>query len=388
MTVTVTDAAGNTASKTFDWRVHPAPITSLSTGYGHTCVIDWWGDGWCWGKGSDGQLGDGGAIDQAAPVQVNNPYRWDHGLAAFEWPHIATGAHHSCAADATNRYVICWGKNTYGQLGSGGDDTLLPEMVQPPRSFRMLVAGENHTCGLFESNGFLACWGRNNRGQVGDGTNDDLKEIPHFSRIAGLTQWKHVTAGREHSCAVTKQHEAFCWGANEAGQLGVGDTEDRNRPQPVAPDLDWAELSAGDSHTCGITMGGDLYCWGEGGDGQLGTGVYEDTTEPVQVGQFATWAHVSAGKHHTCAVTTNGDAYCWGDAAYGRLGNGRSVGSFPAPQLVAGGMKFSHIAAAVDHTCGVVDTSYVYCWGRGESGRLGNGDAPDRAIPQRVLLGN
>lgn len=97
---------------------------------------------------------------------------------------------------------------------------------------------------------------------------------------------------------------------------------------------------------------------------------------------------MSAGKHHTCAVTTNGDAYCWGDAAYGRLGNGRSVGSFPAPQLVAGGMKFSHIAAAVDHTCGVVDTSYVYCWGRGESGRLGNGDAPDRAIPQRVLLGN
>ena len=76
-------------------------------------------------------------------MQVNNPYRWDHGLAAFEWPHI-TGAHHSCAADATNRYVICWGKNTYGQLGSGGDDTLLPEMVQPPRSFRMLVAGENH----------------------------------------------------------------------------------------------------------------------------------------------------------------------------------------------------------------------------------------------------
>src|SRR5690606_4143223 len=89
--------------------------------------------------------------------------------------------------------------------------------------------------GLFESNGFLACWGRNNRGQVGAGTNDDLKEIPNISRIAGLTQWKHVTAGREHSCAVTKQHEAFCWGANQAGQLGSATPRTATAPSPSPP---------------------------------------------------------------------------------------------------------------------------------------------------------
>jgi hypothetical protein len=206
--------------------------------------------------------------------------------------------------------------------------------------------------------------------------------------------WRLVTAGLNHTCGLTADGSAYCWGEGGVGQLGAEQNAPRTRPQPVVGGLRFTTLSAGDSHTCGLTSGGDAYCWGYNYIGQLGNGSVTNSFVPTQVAGGLAFATISAGSVHTCAVTTWGLAYCWGADFGGVLGTGQPGPDACAfsrcalvPQPVAGGLTFTAIAAGYTESCGVVSTGEAYCWGMNTYGQLGDGTHLTRTVPTPVYGG-
>jgi alpha-tubulin suppressor-like RCC1 family protein len=90
-------------------------------------------------------------------------------------------------------------------------------------------------------------------------------------------------SGGVHSCALTRDHDAWCWGRNNYGQLGNGTATDRSQPTQVAGDHAFTAVSAFGAHTCGTTVTNELFCWGYNLDGQLGDGTRDNRFRPVYV---------------------------------------------------------------------------------------------------------
>ena len=143
--------------------------------------------------------------------------------------------------------------------------------------------------------------------------------------------------------------------------------------------------------TCGVTSAGAVYCWGGNGKGQLGDGSTTRRLIPVLALAPAgvTFSSVSTGWRHTCAVTVTpvvGDVYCWGRNENGRLGDGtQGDRSVPGRVAAPSGITFLSVSAGGQHTCGVAaGTRDIYCWGRNSSGQVGDATTTDRFTPVRV----
>jgi alpha-tubulin suppressor-like RCC1 family protein len=147
--------------------------------------------------------------------------------------------------------------------------------------------------------------------------------------VVGAHPFRQIDAGAMHTCAVTTEARAFCWGSGRSGQIGNGKTYLSFWPRAVSGGLSVARVSTGLFHTCAETTVKRAYCWGSNSFGQLGSGqaVGTNTTTPVPVAGGLSVAQLSAGNWHTCAKTTSGAGYCWGDDFFAALGNGTS-GSF------------------------------------------------------------
>jgi alpha-tubulin suppressor-like RCC1 family protein len=206
--------------------------------------------------------------------------------------------------------------------------------------------------------------------------------------------WRLVTAGLHHTCGLTMEGAAYCWGEGGVGQLGADQSAPRSRPQPVVGGLRFTTISAGDSHTCGITPEWNAYCWGYNYIGQLGNGSVDNSFVPIPVAGALALQTISAGNVHTCALTLSGKAYCWGADFGGVLGTGQP-GPDPCefspcartPQPVAGGLTFTAISAGDTETCGVISTGQAYCWGQNTYGQLGDGTRQTRTVPTPVYGG-
>jgi len=193
------------------------------------------------------------------------------------------GLIHSCAL-TKDGHVWCWGSNGYGQLGNGKGGGLAHE-VEPVEVWKLkdvtsITAGERHTCA--RTGGFaVKCWGDNSYGQLGDGTTE-RRLLP--VTVRGLTGIAvHVAAGAFHTCVVTVEGAAKCWGRNLFGQLGDGTTLDRVKPRSVITlRSDVTAITAGMSHTCAL-KGARAKCWGSNGAGQLGDGTKTNRLIPVNV---------------------------------------------------------------------------------------------------------
>lgn len=228
-----------------------------------------------------------------------------------------------------------------------------------PVGWTQVSAGERFTCGILEDQR-MWCWGANNAGQLGVNSPDSSIDTPTRVQVG---RWASVSAGQEHVCAIDTNGALFCWGEESNGRLGFNPINNR-QPEKV-DDGPWTAVAAGGSHSCAVHEDGTLHCWGLNVFGQLGTGSDSNASTPASValqpgggGAIQRWVDVTAGTNHTCALGRRPDgthgAYCWGSASNGRLGNGEDSGTFNTPQEVRGGLQDSNshtIAAGNEHTC-------------------------------------
>jgi alpha-tubulin suppressor-like RCC1 family protein len=218
----------------------------------------------------------------------------------------------------------------------------------------------NHTCGVTVDSAAY-CWGANEYGQLGDRTTTD-RYLPTPVDIAQT--FIAISSGSEFTCALTPAGQGYCWGRNVLGQVGDGTIEDRHRPVPIASAARFESITAGLQHVCALTAS-ELYCWGSNEANQLGregTGTGDHEPAPTAVLPTFHFSSVTTGVNHTCGVASDG-AYCWGWNEYGQLGDGtRSFGGW-TPVKVAVEATWKSLGAAYLHTCGVERTGALYCWG-------------------------
>ncbi len=192
-----------------------------------------------------------------------------------------------------------------------------------------------------------------------------------------------ISSGFYHTCALTTDGGAKCWGINRDGQLGDGTTTSSSRPVDVLGlSSDVAQISAGWHHTCALTTGGGVKCWGDNISGQLGNGTTTASSTPVDVSGLSSGvAQISVGTFHTCALMTTGGVRCWGFNGYGQLGNGTTIGSTTPVDVSGLASDVGQISAGGYHTCGLTTGGGVKCWGQNNLGQLGNGTRTDRTVP-------
>ena len=221
------------------------------------------------------------------------------------------------------------------------------------------------------------------------------------SAFVMLPSGPQITAGNDYTCALTSSGAAYCWGANDQGQLGDGTKTDRARPVPVVGNLRFLAVSAGAQHTCGLTTAGAAYCWGSNANGELGNGSASGpescpiiasppgacSTLPVAAAAALRFVSISAGGSHTCGLTSTGAAYCWGGNLVGQLGDGTQSQRLSATP-VSGGLSFTSISAgALIHTCGVTTSGAAYCWGSDQYGQTGDGDTATFHLTPTPVVG-
>jgi len=301
--------------------VNVASITDavdLSVGSVSSCVVRAGGSVYCWGENSHGKLGDGTTTLRASPVAVG-------GLSGVA--EIAAGPLHTCAR-TTSGQVYCWGDNSEGQLGDGTfvGPRLSPGIVPGISDATSLALGDGFMC-VRRSSGQVWCWGRNVYGQLGSGTTS-ATPTPTPAAVVGLTDAVDVAAGGYHACARRATGQVVCWGANDAGQLGVSTAAADRSATPVTAGLpagDAVELALGAGHSCARRSGGSVYCWGYNGYGQVGDGTLVNRTTPVVIPVGGAAAAIDLGEYHSCAARDTGALMCWGQNANGRLGDGTTT---------------------------------------------------------------
>ena len=353
----------------------------VSTWGGHTCGVTTGDRAYCWGSNRDGQLGIGSrdASPHPRPVAV---------LGGLRFAEIRAGAGFTCGR-ATDGRLFCWGNNSSGQIGSGGDNPryLRPKAVAGGRRYTQLRVGHNHACAI-STEGIPYCWGNNFAAQIGDGTREN-RFAPVAIKRAGQT-FVRLSAGASYTCAVTTGNKGYCWGNNTVGQLGNGNTFRRATPTPIAGGLSFRQVSAGNGFTCAVTTDDRAFCWGANQSGSLGNGSStESTLTPVAVVGGLRFSGIDPGEQHTCGVTTDNRAYCWGRTQFGRLGigDGQQPEDFaqPTPAAVVGGLRFDAVIAGASSTCGVTTGEAAYCWGTNFAGELGDGTTEMRFAPVAVV---
>jgi alpha-tubulin suppressor-like RCC1 family protein len=272
---------------------------------------------------------------------------------------------------------------------------VVPAVVPGGLTFLTVSAGLTHACGV-TVDGSAFCWGSNGDGQMGNGTTTP-SDAP--VAVSGNLSFATVTTGEHHSCGVTSGGAAFCWGRNSSGQLGTGSTVPSNVPVAVVGGQRFAVLSTADAdelgghHTCGVTTDHAAYCWGSNGGGELGDGTTGlPHNAPVAVVGGLNFVTISArGAYsigYTCGVTTTGGGHCWGSGPLGTDATVvRTTSATPAPVL--GQLTFVTISAGAaqgGHTCGATSDGATYCWGGNFYGELGNGGTVPSPVPVPVMF--
>ena len=334
-------------------------VSQIAAGDSHTCALTTSQGVKCWGYGGD--LGDGGVTDQSTPVNVVATGESEGGAALSGITQIATGGTDTCAL-TTSGGVKCWGVGASGQLGDG--DT--SERLTPVDVCVTVVT-------------------------------------PGICNGTPLRDVTQIAAGTFHTCVLTGSGGVKCWGSGTSGELGNGATSNQSTPVDVvatgegpggAALLDVSQITAGNDHTCALTLSGGVKCWGYGGG--LGNGATSGTqSTPVDVvatgegpgaAALSGITQIAAGQLHTCALTTLGGVKCWGYNANGELGSGVTPSAQRTPvDVVATGQSqngtalsgISQIAAGSFHTCAVTTSQGVKCWGNGGDGQLGNDATPN-----------
>jgi alpha-tubulin suppressor-like RCC1 family protein len=352
-------AGGEGAGMVFDGQAK-----SLSAGSYHSCFVAEGGI-YCFGRGSEGALGNGSHQNRAVPTRMGT--KTGYSL-------VVSGETLSCALDGDGK-IECTGLGQDGGNGTFTDRLELGSVaLSEPATF--LAAGFGHVCALGVSKR-LYCWGANAEGQLGQDDpfpgegppSSTPLEVPHS---AGF---RTVSGGQGHTCAIDTSGALYCWGRNSGNELGLGDSaaDQIRTPERVGTDTDWTLVRAGQGHTCALKTDRSLWCWGENESGQLGTGNVSPLDRPTRITRGVD--ALALNTFHTCVLRSAAVA-CTGRGLEGALGTGTN------DQLVFAeaplGTPVLELSAGRFHTC-VSTASSVLCTGQNDDGRLGVGDFARRS---------
>lgn len=356
-------------------------VSAVSGGDGHTCATLVSGGVKCWGVRTDGVLGEGRVRDTMPfPYDILD---YDSGVRD-----VSLFTHSACVL-RTNGSVECWGTNLSGEVGNGTTDPqLTPLTVTGLSSGVTAISGsvealDVHICAIV--NGAAKCWGHNGFGKLGDNSNTSSPTPVDVEDLSsGVTS---IAAGKDHSCAVVSG-AAKCWGRNNFGQLGDSSNDGSHVPvQVTGLTSDVKQVSSSVSHACAVTNSGAAKCWGLNTSGQLGNNSTLSSNEPVDVVGLSSGVRmISAGESFTCALMETGGVKCWGSNSLGRLGNG-GVFNSPVPVNVAGlssGVR-EISSRGYSHSCALLETGTVKCWGSNSTGKLGSGALDTHTTPVDVV---
>ncbi|HZV72742.1 MAG TPA: hypothetical protein VFF79_03415, partial [Conexibacter sp.] len=253
-------------------------------------------------------------------------------------------------------------------------------------NWKTLTAGGSHECGI-RTNGTLGCIGSNSKGQLGDGTTtDSAMPVP----VQGIDSATQIAAALDTTCALLAGGNVACWGWGGSGQLGNGTTNDSAVPVMVSGITDAVAIAAGEDDVCAVLRDGSVECWGSNGYLELATtSIQYISAVPVPIVGVSNATAVTIGTLHACALLAGGDVSCWGGGYAGQLGNGTnpvvsmpvSVSGIANATSIAAGEGFSPPS---DHTCALLATGAIECWGYNGYGQLGDGTTADRSTPVAV----
>jgi len=339
---------------------------------------------------------------------------------------ISAGPYFSCATNL-NKEIKCWGYSPDGAAGRdpSGVDTV--NYFQPYASqVHKISIGRAHSCILLNDSK-LMCHGNNSAGQLGDGTtvstfkpvspvdfgsditwvSANSNETCAINRIGGLKCWGSgftqiptvtfgqigsvvsVALGSGHSCLLDENFLARCWGFNLKGQLGVTSIALSSATSPVAVDGLGAgviQVAVGSEHSCALLSGGAVKCWGGNSRGQVGNGTTEDQKSPVEVtGLQSGVTAISIGDEHSCALMNSGGVKCWGLNSSGQLGDGTTENRTVPTDVIGLSVAVEQFTAGPKFACALDRDTTAWCWGENSTfNHLGNGTFTDSSLPVRV----
>ena len=405
-------------------------IIQITAGRDTTCALGSDAKGYCWGRGASGQLGNNSTTDSSIPVAVHQG-EIPSGVGSTK---IITNFDYACVLNSNGK-AYCWGNNG-GQLGNGTfanahtpvavhqgeiplegtqvkvDNTPVPVKYISP--YELEITMPAHSAGKVD----ITVTNPDNTTHTLNQAYEYYTQpglviwsiAPRSGPVAGNTRltasganldpmrWKGVYSGASHTCALSSESKVYCWGKNDHGQLGTGNTTDSSIPVAtklgeIPPTVTILQLAVKANHACVLTSNGRAYCWGNNEDGQLGNNATTNALTPVAVHQGQIPAGVSltqitTGSNHTCALGSNTKAYCWGANYNGRLGNNTMTDALTPVAVHQGqipaGVSLTQITTGSNHTCALGSDAKAYCWGYGNDGQLGNDATTNVPTPIRV----
>ena len=331
-----------------------------------------------WGNNGSGELGDNTTTSRFTPVTTS--------AGGTTWKQISTGGY-ATAAIKTDGTLWTWGANGQGQLGTNNTISRSTPVTTfaGGNNWKSLSFRQNFTMAI-KTDGTLWGWGQNNAGQLGI-NNTDQKNTP-VTTFAGGNTWKQISDGGEgsHLAAIKTDGSLWTWGLGTSGQLGNNTTTSRSTPVTTfIGGTNWKSVACGKTHTAAIKTDGSLWTWGGNSQGQLGTNNLDTRSTPVTT--FAggnTWKSVACGSNHTAAIKTDGSLWIWGEGGYGKLGINNTGNRSTPVTTFTGGNNWKQVSGGQSHTMAIKTDGTLWGWGAKNDGRLGINDAGNGAINNPV----
>ena len=372
-------------------------FTQVSCGENHTIALASDGTVWAWGRNDNGQLGDGTNIDKEYPVQV---------LLISDVAQIEAGSDHSLALTESGE-VWAWGLNESRRLG---DDTSATYRNYPVQVKGILGSGyltdvEQITAGRLQNLALLSdkkvvSWGGNNYGQLGRSAGN-IGNTPDYvtnQSDAPISNVDSIACGNAFSMAIING-EVWSWGHNNYGQLGINSaTNIIQYPQKVVSIngseslTNVADITAGQYHAVALLSSGEVRAWGRNNFGQLGinSNSVDSSNIPVEVisvtgtDNLSGITAIATGENYVLALTGDNNIISWGYNFYGQLGDGSTTGKI-RPVEITSLTNATQVSGGGNHSSAIKEGN-VYTWGKNDYGQLSNGTSGSQNVTEPTII--